>query len=249
VLSQSPGLTRARFTARFAATPEEIIAAQSLRHLSFRASRHLSLQAGLDSDRFDPLCQHMLITEADTGRLVCCYRLLTLKDGRAIGQSYAAQFYGLDRLADFPGPLLELGRFCLHPDSHDPDILRLAWAALTRLVDESGARMLFGCSSFPGTDPEPHLSALACLAARHLAPQRWSPAQKAGEVIDLTRIAAKPDPRAMPQLLRTYLSMGAWVSDHAVIDRDLHTLHVFTGLDISTVPPARARALRALARG
>jgi len=52
----------------------------------------------------------------------------------------------------------------------------------------------------------------------------------------------------MPPLLRAYLRMGGWVSDHAVIDRDLGTLHVFTGLEIRAVPPARARALRAVAR-
>jgi L-ornithine Nalpha-acyltransferase len=48
----------------------------------------------------------------------------------------------------------------------------------------------------------------------------------------------------MPPLLRTYLAMGGWVSDHAVVDRDLNTLHVFTGLEIRAIPPARARLLR-----
>jgi putative hemolysin len=51
----------------------------------------------------------------------------------------------------------------------------------------------------------------------------------------------------MPPLLRTYLAMGGWVSDHAVVDRDLGTLHVFTGLEIAAIPPGRARALRAVA--
>ena len=36
----------------------------------------------------------------------------------------------------------------------------------------------------------------------------------------------------MPPLLRTYLLMGGWVSDHAVVDRHMDTLHVFTGLEI-----------------
>ena len=51
----------------------------------------------------------------------------------------------------------------------------------------------------------------------------------------------------MPPLLRTYLMMGGWVSDHAVVDTDLNTLHVFTGLEIAAVPPSRARLLRAVA--
>jgi putative hemolysin len=51
----------------------------------------------------------------------------------------------------------------------------------------------------------------------------------------------------MPPLLRTYLMMGGWVSDHAVIDRQMGTLHVFTGVEIRAIPAARARMLRALA--
>mgnify|MGYP001793689227 CR=1 FL=1 len=61
----------------------------------------------------------------------------------------------------------------------------------------------------------------------------------------------EPDRRAglrvMPPLLRTYLGMGGWVSDHAVIDPLMNTLHVFTGLEIDAVPDARKRVLRAMA--
>jgi putative hemolysin len=63
-------------------------------------------------------------------------------------------------------------------------------------------------------------------------------------------ITAKPDlvraNAAMPPLLRSYLMMGGWVSGHAVIDRTMNTLHVFTALDIGAIPPARKKLLRAL---
>jgi len=36
------------------------------------------------------------------------------------------------------------------------------------------------------------------------------------------------------------------VSDHAVFDRDLETMHVFTAVDINAIPQARKRLLRAL---
>ena len=51
----------------------------------------------------------------------------------------------------------------------------------------------------------------------------------------------------MPPLLRSYLGIGGWVSDHAVVDRAMNTLHVFTGVEIAAIPAARARALRAVA--
>lgn len=239
-------LTKGRYGARFAETPEDLAAAQALRHLCFRG------RPGLDADGFDAICRHVLIEEAG-GALVCCFRLLPLNSGCDIGRSYSAQYYDLAALMSFDKPMVELGRFCMHPDWHDPDILRIAWGALTRYVDGAGIGMLFGCSSFKGTKADPYLDAFAKLRAGHLAPPRWLPRVKAPRVFRFARRLAQREPDAkraaltMPPLLRTYLLMGGWVSDHAVVDGDLDTLHVFTGLEIGAIPAARARALRLVA--
>jgi putative hemolysin len=240
-------LGKGRYAARFAETEADVEAAQRLRHLCFRGG------PGLDADRFDAICRHVLIEEARTGALVCCFRLLPLDAGCEIGRSYSAQFYDLAALEAYPGPMVEVGRFCVHPDWQDAAILRVAWGAMTAFVDAHGVQMLFGCSSFRGTEGEAYRDAFAMLKDRHLAPRRWWPRVKAPQVFRFARRLAKavPDVRramqTMPPLLRSYLVMGGWVSDHAVVDRDLGTLHVFTGLEIGSVPPARARALRAAA--
>ncbi|WP_343082352.1 GNAT family N-acetyltransferase [Ostreiculturibacter nitratireducens] len=242
-----------RFGARFAEGAEDIARAQRLRWLAFRAGNGAAGRDGLDADAFDPLCRHVLIEETRSGALVACFRLLPLARGAEIGRSYAAQYYDLSGLLDFDGPMAEMGRFCLHPDWHDPDILRVAWAATTRFVDEEGIEMLFGCSSFAGTEAEVYVDAFAMLKERHLGPRRWLPRVKAPDVVRFARNLSgrRPDLKralkAMPPLLRTYLTMGGWVSDHAVVDTEMATLHVFTGLEIRAVPSGRARALRAIA--
>lgn len=241
-------LSRGRYEARLATTEAEVAEAQALRHLAFRAARGLAAGHPSDRDAFDAQAQHMLIRDRDGGELVGCYRVQQFC-GADLGQSYAAQFYDLQRLAGFPGPMLELGRFCLHPDRHDPDILRLAWAALTRLVDAAGVGLLFGCSSFAGADPQRHRAALGLLCAR-TAPDHWRPGPRAPHRISLAPCppgTAADGLQQMPALLRTYLSMGGWVSDHAVVDHDLDTLHVLTGVEIAAIPPSRARALRLIA--
>ncbi|RDC71665.1 GNAT family N-acetyltransferase [Rhodovulum sp. 12E13] len=242
-----PDLRRGRYAARFAATAADRERSLALRARCFR-------EGGDDRDAFDDACRHMLVEEPETKRLACTFRLLPLCGGGEIGRSYSAQHYDLAALEGFAGPMVEMGRFCIDPDLHDADILRVAWGAMTRYVDETGTKMLFGCSSFAGTETARYLDAFAMLRDRHLAPSRWLPRVKARDVFRFARTrAAPPDPdarralRGMPPLLRTYLAMGGWVSDHAVVDRDLDTLHVFTGLEIAAIPPARARALRAVA--
>ncbi len=224
----------------------DVARAQALRHLAFHRARDGD---GRDVDRFDATSRHVLVTDAPTDAVLCCFRLQTYQ-AAAIESSYAAQYYDLHRLAAFPGPMLELGRFCVNPGCHDPDVVRLAWAAVTRIVDAEGVTLLFGCSSFAGADVARHAPALGTLSG-HLAPDHWAPGRRAPETVDLAphaSVRSSPAiPAAKPALLRTYLGMGAWVSDHAVIDREMDTLHVLTGLEIAAIPPARARALRALA--
>ena len=243
-------LRRGRYHARTAGDADDLRAAQGLRHLCFVARGGARPRpGGIDADGFDARCRHVLVEDSRSGRLVACFRLLPVT-GAGIAGTYSAQHYDLTALAGFAGPMVEMGRFCIDPAVQDADVLRVAWGALAAYVDAAGVRLLFGCSSFAGTAPAPYRDAFALLAARALAPQVWRPGVRAPEVVAYAAAPGPPDLRAamvqMPPLLRSYLAMGGWVSDHAVVDRDMNTLHVFTGLEIAAIPPARARALRAI---
>ena len=238
----------ARFAVRHAAGAEEIARAQGLRAAAFRGD-----PGACDADVFDARCRHVLIEDRASGQAVATFRILPLASGAELGASYAARHYDLSALSAYPGRMAELGRFCLHPAWHDPDILRLAWGAIAGFVDAEGVALLFGCSSFRGTDAGLYRDVFAVLTEGHIAPRCWRPKVKAPRVVRFVRRAAarQADRRAgltaMPPLLRSYLAMGGWVSDHAVVDSDLNTLHVFTGLEIARIPPARARTLRLIA--
>ena len=240
------------YRARLAATPADLRSAQQLRHDMFVGPR--DDDTAIDVDHFDALCQHVLIEDVKTCAIQACFRVMHFDNGTSIQQSYSAQFYDLSRLSMFSKPMIEIGRFCTAPYATDPNILRLGWAVLTRYVDTHSIAMMFGCSSFPGNDLDPFTETLALLKHRHQAPAEWAPQIKCADIDPYAqRLAAyKPTLKSatamMPSLLRTYLSMGGWVSDHAVIDRDLDTFHVFTGVEIAKIPPRRAELLRADAR-
>lgn len=241
---------KGRFRARLAESPEDIRAAKRLRYMAFRAGRVSEAGEGLDSDAFDERCQHLLIETITGGAVVGTCRLMLIRQAWMLEHCYSAQFYDLAPLARCRTPMLEIGRFCLSPAAGDADALRVAWAALTRIVDAEAVTVMFGCSSFDGVGAEPHRDALALLATGHIGPADQRPGRKA---VDTVALAPAPhDPKQalgkMPPLLRSYLAMGGWVSDHAVLDRDLDTLHVFTAVEIAAIPPVRARLLRLDAR-
>lgn len=243
-------MARTGLRARLAATPGEVRAAQALRHLCFREARGLPPRPdGLDRDGQDPDCLHLVGGEG--GEPVATARLRLFPDRAAAEGGYAAGTHDLGCLPAVPGLLAEIGRVCVRPGAPEAAALRALWGGLTRIADAEGVGLLFGCSSFEGADPAPHLGALALLGHGHLAPGASAP--RAAETLDL---AALPPPldraaalRGVPPLLRTYLAMGGRVGRHAVVDRELATIHVLTLVETAAVPPARARALRALASG
>jgi putative hemolysin len=81
-----------------------------------------------------------------------------------------------------------------------------------------------------------------------LGPKNLIPSVKSPSVFKFAK-KLRSDPNfkiamlKMPPLLRAYLLMGGWVGDHAVIDKKLNTIHVFTGLEVSKIPNAKKRFL------
>ena len=206
--------------------------------------------AGQEEDAQDALSAHVVVEAG--GEMLGYFRVMLFGWGAGLAQGYAARFYDVGPLSGYARPIAEIGRFCVRPGGVHPDVLRLAWGAMTRLVDEGQAGLLVGCSSFRGADWAAHRAALALLASDFIGPGEHLPGRKAAEVVDYPGLVGLVEDRrvalaGLPPLLRTYLGMGGWVSDHAVVDRDLDTLHVFTCVDVDRVPAARAASLRAVA--
>lgn len=188
-----------------------------------------------DRDGHDATARHLLID--GPGGLAACARV-TVQAGEAILSGYGAEHYDLRPFAATFPRALEVGRLCLDPACRDPEVPRLILAMLARLATDEGVDVLHGCSSFPADG-----TGMVALA-KHTAPPDWAPRPKAA-----SRVPLPATPGRLPPMVRSYLSLGARVSDHAVVDRDLGTLHVFTALPIATIPPARARLLTGLLEG
>ncbi|WP_293576722.1 GNAT family N-acetyltransferase [Phaeobacter sp.] len=248
-------LAQGRYRLRLVAGTDPAVAvAQQLRATCFGLPE-------ADKDQFDAAAQHLLVETTDEGELVACCRLCLLTAAEAgnaaatagadLSGSYTASRYDLSALTAQNLPMLELGRFCIHPERPDADILRLIWGALAQMVDHAQVRMLIGCTSFVGCDPAPYLQALTQLYHHHQPPNGWSITAQVEPHLPLADLALptcdlRQAQRQMPALLRSYLAMGGWVGDHLVVDHALDTLHVFTAVDIAAIPPARKRWLRAV---
>lgn len=232
-----------KFRIRFSTNMDDVRRAQDFRGRIFRNG--LS-----DRDDLDQNAIHGIMQSHD-GETVCVFRM-RIVEGEAFDNCYASQHYELSPIQSSGLKSLEIGRFCVNPDFHDPDIFRLAWAEIAKFVHENDIQLLFGCTSFRGANILKHQRALSLLNEHYLGPESLRPRAKAERAVSFNNILSfgKSDKgvayQNLPPLLRAYLNMGGWVSDHAVIDDDLDTLHVFTGVEIDKIPNSRRKILTSL---
>lgn len=165
-------------------------------------------QPGLDIDRWDQHCTHVIVREGKGGRVVACLRALDSAGALAAGGYYSQSEFEMAALLSAPGRVLEVGRTCVAADRRDGATLSALWSGLAMHARNTGAERLIGCASVP-FDPETqalsplieHLSHRAVAAELRARPLRPAP-----------RDAHAPSgPAQLPPLLAAYLRIGALV--------------------------------------
>lgn len=235
------------YKSRIAQSAVDLRKVQALRRLAFADATPSSIAW----DDYDERASHILV-EAGAGKLFASCRARVFQTPGALADSYSGRYYDLKKLEIFPGPSLEISRFCLAEGAKNPEILRHLFAAIVKIVEQNDIKLIFGCTSFVGVDPRRYGGVFRHLSDNHLAPEKWQPGRLAAETYGLADASVITNPdgcgdlSAMPPLLRSYLTLGGWVSDHSVVDHEMGTLHVFTGVEVDKIPASRARALRAL---
>ena len=239
----SPGfgeLTAGTFGVRLATTPAEIDAVQALRwHVFYEemgaVADATTAASQRDRDAFDAVADHLLVLDHARGEgaqaVVGCYRLIRTAAAARIGRFYSADEYDLSRVLAFPGEVLELGRSCVHADYRNRAVMQLLWRGIAAYVFLHEIRLMFGCASLPGTDPDAVAPELTYLYRHHLAPEAIRPVALQRRRVAMDRLGTAPlDTRAalaaLPPLIKGYLRLGGFVGDGAVIDCAFNTVDV-----------------------
>jgi putative hemolysin len=228
---------------RLADCSRDITAAQRLRWEIFYAdmgAEGAGRSDGLDVDPYDDVCDHLLVE--DEGVVVGTYRLLRQSVAMRHSGFYTAGEYALEPIlrGGAQEELLELGRSCVAPAYRDAGTIQLLWRGIARYLADHGIGRMFGCASFPGTDPREHAAALSYLFHDHLAPADLRARALPGRHVEMAMLAVGSyDPRRamrlLPPLIKGYLRVGAMVGDGAVIDRQFNTVDIFMIMPVEAI--------------
>lgn len=129
---------------------DEVTEAQRLRYKVFAeemGARLASAHAELDVDMFDAVCDHLIVRDQKTLRVVGTYRVLRPDAAKQIGCLYSESEFDLVRLAHLRPKMVELGRSCVHRDYRSGSVIMALWAGLGEYMQRYGFESMLGCAS------------------------------------------------------------------------------------------------------
>ncbi len=227
------------YTVRVTNAPPAVRAAQQLRFHVFNLELGEGLEHafnnGLDEDRFDDVCDHLIVEHAPTGNVVGTYRLQTGRSAAANLGYYSEQEFDLSVYEPVRNEMVELGRACVAREHRNLVVLGLLWKGIADYAAARGARYLIGCSSLPSRDEAVGASAYSSLCRKHLAGPGWITRPQPAFECSLKELAEETP--EIPKLLRAYLSLGTKLCGPPALDRGFGTIDFLTLLDLEALPP------------
>ncbi len=231
-------------TVRFARTKQEVRDAQRLRFRVFGEELGARLECpepGVDEDRFDAFCEHLLVCDEVSGEVVGTYRILTPDGAKRAGGFYSETEFDLSRLEPLRDRLIEVGRSCVHPDYRHGGTIAMLWGALARYAHTQGYDYIMGCASISMADGG-HVAASIYrrLRDKHLSPPEYRAFPRYGLPMERLDRQLEAD---IPPLLKGYIRLGAYICGEPAWDPDFNTADVLVLLPIARMTGRYARRL------
>ena len=232
-------LPRNMLRADVARDEADIMASQRLRYQVFAEEMGAELSqasviCGLDQDRYDRYCHHLLVRDTQTGAAVASTRILLDQQARLAGGFYSENEFQLGEVARLEGRVMEVGRTCVHPDYRSGAAIGVLWAGLAQFMSRHRIDHLIGCASIPMQDGGHQAHAIMeRLREKYLVPEALRV---------MPRLPLPPCPLALPEqplmppLLKAYLRLGARIGGEPCWDPDFRVADVFILLKREDLP-------------
>ena len=221
---------------------DDVREAQRLRYEVFKreyGARFIGSATGLDTDSFDPYCDHLIVRSKGTGEVVGTYRVLLPEQAHHIGRYYSQSEFFMTRIERQIPNLVELGRSCVDPEHRNGAVIMLLWSAIIRYMRHHNRRYLIGCASVSMRDGGTQAASL------------WN-RFRSESMVDSLLEAFPKHPLALsripvdtkvqePALIRGYLKIGAKVCGEPSWDPDFNTADFLLLMDLQSMHPRYAR--------
>lgn len=226
------------FTLKTATTLEELKEAFALRFEVFHKEMIGKKNVwGLDVDEFDFDCDHLIIKEKRSGKIVGTYRV---RCSEFTNRFYSANEFMMSSILQQPGVKLELGRACIHKDYRRGIVISLLWRGIADYMVATDSKFLFGCATVKTDDPRE-----AALLTQYFEEEgRINPGFRARPTLaytmplfslfkdelrnPLTETQRAEAEALLPPLCRAYLKIGSYIGGEPAWDKEFQCIDFLT---------------------
>lgn len=217
-----------RFSVRLAENTQEIEQCLRLRYRVFAqemGARLSSNNNGLDQDRFDEFCKHLMVFDNLSGKVIATTRLLVSEDAETSGYFYSETEFNLELILSQQGRFLEVGRTCIDSDSRKGAVLAILWQGIADVVVKQKVDFLIGCASISLSHGDTYInSVMHILRKKYFSPNNL----RASPLVALRTDRQLVDESiSLPILLKGYLRQGAMICGEPHWDAEFNVADVF----------------------
>jgi putative hemolysin len=236
-----------RLSVGLAHSPADIEDAQRLRYKVFAEEMGAKVgdpATGIETDDFDPYCDHLIVRDLDTLHIVGTYRILPPHKARELGRLYSDGEFDLSRLHHIAPTMVEVGRSCVHRDYRSGSTILLLWAGMAHYMKAGGYNHLIGCASVPLSDGGASAARVRLDLQKYLTDPEYRVFPHLPFPFERIQPAASTE---MPPLLKGYLRIGARICGEPAWDPDFNTADFLVWMSLANLHPRYARHFELLA--
>lgn len=226
-----------RYKVRLAQNGDDVRAAQTLRFVVFNLEMNEGLEDSyktfLDADKFDGVCDHLLVEDVLSHEVVGTYRLQTGQAAQSHYGFYSQQEFDFSTFRNIESQMVELGRACVRREHRNLAVLGLLWQGIVKYAHSHGCQYLIGCSSLSSQDTTQGIRVFEALKRDHLVEDRFQTIPNPDYVCH--PCDSSSETLKVPKLLSAYLAIGAKICGEPAIDREFKTIDFLTFLDLNSL--------------
>jgi putative hemolysin len=234
LIQQQDREPQGKLTFSLARTVTEMTEAQRIRYKVFAeemGAKLPSAELGLDIDKFDRYCDHLLVRDHGTNKVVGTYRILPPQQAVKVGGYYSETEFDMTRLNHLRDRMMEVGRSCVHQDYRNGATITQLWSGLADYIEKNGHDYVIGCASISMNDGGHYAASVYNKVHKlHAAPAEYRvfphcrlPIEALNQDMDVI----------IPPLIKGYLRLGAYIAGEPAWDPDFNCADLFILLPVS----------------
>jgi putative hemolysin len=185
----------------------------------------------IDKDKFDANCDHLVIIDRPTNKIVGTYRLNCSLFNK---KYYSSTEFNIKTILDTDGVKVELGRACIKQEHRKNSVIVLLWRGIVEYSKVVNAKCLFGVSSVKDLSEQKIVEMYKYFRLNHYSKEslRVIPKKKF-KIENLTEKSLvdyneEQIEEQVPNLIKFYLKAGSKICGEPAYDKKMKCYDFFT---------------------